>query len=188
MSNNEGFVDILVEDMRLDDPELKSYDGKSGARLPPGTYPFEVVTVKRDKSKKGNPMLVIDYKVIEGEHEGVVMKSFVTLDAQQDVSRARLKSIIEALGVPLLDNGAFSTGAMIGCRMEAEVEHETQDGAYDPVRNVTLPGKTFAKIVSERPLPGNTSQQRQTTATAPAGGATRGRPVGSANGARQQSR
>jgi hypothetical protein len=188
MSNNEGFVDIMVEDMRLDDPELKSYDGKQGAKIPPGTYEFEVIGVERKPSKAGNPMLVVEYKVTSpGDQEGDKIKQFVTLNPALEVSRARLKCLIEALNVPLLEGGVFNTGAMIGLRMEADVELETEEGKYDPVRNVQVPGKTFSKIVSERPT-AVAAQPSSKAAAGAAAPATRGRPVGNANGARQQPR
>lgn len=41
-----------------------------------GTYQAEVASVEVAKSKKGNPMLVIDWRITEGEFEGVSVRDW----------------------------------------------------------------------------------------------------------------
>jgi hypothetical protein len=150
MPQNESnqFVDFI--DMRLNDPELEGWDGRSN-RVEPGFYDFEVVDATMGQSGKGNPTLVLSYRVIsDGEMSGRGMRQSYAILPDNDGARRRMKNLISALGAETDQDGRFSPAGLVGLQMHAEVITNTYDD-IDP-RSGQPVTKESSKLVGEEPI------------------------------------
>lgn len=177
------FVDVHIGDLRLDDPTLEGWDGKTRQLVPPGEYVLEVIDAKQTVSKKGNPTLNVEYRIVsEGDAFGKTVKQWYSLDPGNEWSRKRLKHVlVDALQVPLTEGGGFSTGSMMGLQMSAEVVHETSK-QWDE-KNKKEVEYTNEKVCSERAM------EAEPVKTAPPPPAAKGagsQPAKGANGAQKR--
>ena len=153
--NSQQFVDYI--DMRLNDPELEGWDGRS-SRIEPGFYDFEVIEAKMGQSGKGNPTLVLNYRVAsEGEMNGRTMRMSYAILPDNDGARRRMKNLISALGAETDPEGRFSPASLVGLQMRGEVI----PNKYDDVDSRTgLPvTKDGTKLVGEEPIQAQQVQQ-----------------------------
>jgi len=142
------FVDFI--DMRLNDPELEGWDGRS-SRVDPGFYDFEVTDAQMGQSGRGNPTLVLSYRVIsEGPMNGRGQRMSYAILPDNDGARRRMKNLITALGAETDPEGRFSLQGLIGLQMHAEVVTNTYDD-IDPRSGQTVT-KESSKIVGEEPI------------------------------------
>jgi hypothetical protein len=150
MPQNEPnqFVDFI--DMRLNDPELEGWDGRS-SRVEPGFYDFEVTDAQMGQSGKGNPTLVLTYRVIsDGEMSGRTMRQSYAILPDNDGARRRMKNLIDALGAERDAEGRFSPAGLVGLQMHAEVITNTYDD-IDP-RSGQPVTKESSKLVGEEAI------------------------------------
>jgi hypothetical protein len=160
-------------DMGLNDVE--GWDGKT-TKVDPGEYIFEVEKVSVDQSKKGNPTLACNFRVIsEGPMKGRPMRQSYALMTDNEFSRRRMKALVQALGVQLGENGEFSAQSLIGCQMQAEVIMN-EYMAVDPRSGQQVPRQS-AKIVGEKPVEGAAAPTASAPAAAPAGAAPKNAPI-----------
>jgi hypothetical protein len=77
--------------------DLTNYKDRVGSRLTPGRYTVTVEDVELDKSKAGNPMVNVWYRVLGGEHEGATVIDRLTLTEK---AMFRVVGFMQALGFP----------------------------------------------------------------------------------------
>ena len=112
------FVDIMINDLGLDAPELPAWGGSSGTSIPEGWYQFRVTDATLDE--KGQ--LVIEYEVVNDcDQKGKTIRHWQPLNSTtgKEGWKMRLKNIIQALGLPL--QNSLSTATMLGLELVAEV-------------------------------------------------------------------
>lgn len=168
MADQNEFVDFI--DMRLNDPELQSWDGRSQP-LDLGMYIFQVDKSSVDKSRAGNPVLLLSLKVVsEGPMLGRVTRQSYVIDPNKDASRRRMKCVIDALGAPQDADGRFSVQGLTGLQMRAEVIANSWTDHNDKGEPVE---RTGTKVCGEEPVaaaaPQPTTQPRPVVARRPAG-------------------
>lgn len=99
----------------------------------PGEYPLMVMEISKDPSKAGNPMLTVQFKVIDGD-EGI--RSWYV--AKNKGAMKELAELKLACGLPPQAVGED----LLGCKVIGVV-------ALDPP---TADGKVFSRIKSVRPM------------------------------------
>jgi hypothetical protein len=176
------FVDYIP--MRLNDPNIQSWDGRS-SRVDPGTYDFEIVKVAFDQSRRGNRTLVVSGAVItDGPMKGRNMRnSYVISD--DDFARRRMKAVIEATGAVLDEQGGFAAESLVGLHFTADVITDTFDD-IDPKTGQPV-SREVNKWIGERMVEGEhvaAPTPPQPRAAAPAPAAAGRRPAPPANGGR----
>jgi hypothetical protein len=79
-----------------------------GQTVPPGRYVVRMISCDAKASSKGNPMLVVTYEVMQGEHEGLEATCYYTLMAVKGKDGrvyagglTELRKIFAAVGKPL---------------------------------------------------------------------------------------
>jgi len=139
------FADFEVEIDLTDVPEM---DG-SFQLIPPGDYTFDVIKVEQKPSSKNNPMIVVTFQVPEDSdspHAGSRAWGNYSLLKQ---SWGRLKTLMVACGASL---DKFRASEIMGARLRATIVHRQGDARVDPATGQMQEAKTFANVVSERPL------------------------------------
>jgi len=157
------FVDYIS--MRINDPNLKSHDGRS-QRIDPGHYDFEIDKAVFDQSRSGNRTLRVTGRVLnEGPMIGRSLTcSYVINDT--DFARRRMKSLIEAVGAAVDEQGGFSRESLIGLRFGAEVIADEIPGIN---QNTGQPEtRTVSKWIGEHPCEGEQPQYTLPTQQPPA--------------------
>lgn len=130
--------------------EVESWDGKSEALPPAPDYVLLIEAAKQGtSSKKGSPQLEITTVVQnEGELHGRKGVFFYNLQLDKDTPRKRLRSLVDACGVPMDANGGIDDQALIGKMFMADVIAESYKDV-DVVSNQTIE-KTRTRLQSER--------------------------------------
>ena len=145
------FVDYV--DLNLNDEAVQPWDGTQNPAFEPpdpGDYTLGVIDANVTQSKKGNPTLLINFRVVsEGPMKDKECRQWYSLN-QTAGSRGRLKQLILAAGVIIDERGGFSAQALVGAQIQATIAHEdynvvTKDGAQ-----VT---RTGARVIKEREVP-----------------------------------
>jgi hypothetical protein len=110
-------------------------------RVPPGVYGAKVVEAEDTKSKNGNPMIVLTWRILDGEWRGAELKDYVTVI---ESTAGRIVALLQALqfAIPpdgLLDPKALEgKSAVIVCRndpyvgQDGEMRDSTKIKAYKP--------------------------------------------------------
>ncbi len=151
--------------------DVDAWGGES-VQLPPGPYQLRVKGAdveQKDKEGKITTQLVLDYEVVSGAMSGKTLKAWFSLDFSKDVPRKRLKSLVLACGVPIDPSGSFDTAALVGCKINADVVHETYDSKPDPITG-GVSQKTAIRVVNERPFGAMGVDGAQRAASATVGG------------------
>lgn len=94
--------------------------------LPEGTYEVVLNSAENKDSKKGSPMISMEFEVSEGSYKGAKLYENCSLQPQ---ALFKLKSVLEALGFDI-PNKAFDLdlNELIGLTCEVEVGHEVYEG------------------------------------------------------------
>ena len=77
--------------------DLTNYKDRVGARVPEGDYDVVVEDTEDDKSKAGNPMVNVWFRVIDGPEEGATIVDRLVLTEK---SLFRVVGFLQALGIP----------------------------------------------------------------------------------------
>lgn len=123
-------------------------------QLPPGEYQFKIKAAdveQKEKDGKVISQLVVDYEVLSGAFAGKPGKAWFTLNFAKDTPRRRLKSLVTAAGITVSPNGSFDSNQLVGCKLNADVIHESYESGPDPITGVKIE-KTAVRIVNERPF------------------------------------
>ena len=105
---------------------------KTGSEvIPNGSYPVIVDSFKQKTTKSGNDMLVLKFKITEGEYKGrVVFQNYMMSGNEKAVSIARgqLKTLLVAAGKPTAITGAHDfVGAEVSATIKVEVNEQYSD-------------------------------------------------------------
>jgi hypothetical protein len=114
-------------------------EGGNWVRVKEGSsYPFEVLSIKKDESSKGNPMLVIDFEGTQGKVKGKKTRDRFTILPQ---SLFKLRQMLEAGGQKVPSKAAkLDTSKIIGLEVGIEFEdHEYNDKMYSRPSNYMSP-------------------------------------------------
>lgn len=100
--------------------DLSNYKDRFGSRVPEGTHEVIVEDVEMDKSKAGNPMLNVWYRVIGGEADGLTLIDRLTITEK---ALFRVVGFMQAVGLPTPRKRLqINPQSFIGKRLRVEVE------------------------------------------------------------------
>jgi hypothetical protein len=125
--------------------------------LPNGVYPAKVADIRKQESKKGNPMWVFDFVISDGPHAGSEVPCFCALTP---AALWKLGDVVRGLGVPVETvNGKpkvkFNRADLIGNRVFIGVE---KSEGYDPsVSDVYPAANKAAKTKAEAMMKAQTA-------------------------------
>lgn len=90
--------------------------------LPEGTYVVRVVDASEGTSSNGNPQIIVDLEVVDGEQKGQTLRDWITVTEK---ALGRVKGILAALRYEIPD-GDFElpSSALIGRTASVLVRHE----------------------------------------------------------------
>lgn len=100
--------------------------------LDPGTYPAEIEAVEAQTSKKGNPMIVVDFKVKAGDRE-VPRKGYLVITGagaygfEQLLRATGFDEIADAFKQPG-QKPAFNTDDLVGQKLNVVIEPNEYNG------------------------------------------------------------
>lgn len=186
---SEEQTDFVVDDINLNDENLKGWNGEFGPQLAPGDYLVEVTAAIVEGNKAGtgkNLVLELEVKT-EGEFYGQKVKQWLGLphaESKPGVARRIAHVVRDVLQAPLLPGGGFQTSSLVGRQMmiTATVEQQKE---FDPVRSQEVT-RDRMRIQNERPVEGAAAPAPK-AASAPASkppgqpaGKPAGKPVGQA--------
>jgi hypothetical protein len=132
--------------------EVQPWGGESEA-LPPGPdYALQIESVEQGQSpKKGTPQLNVTCIVLnEGELHGRKAIFRYNLNLEKDAPRKRLRSLVDATGVQMDDQGGFDDQQLVATAFMADVIHEPYDDV-DATTGTKIQ-KIGVRIQNERPL------------------------------------
>lgn len=108
--------------------KFKFQANQDGFTLPPeGTFDFEIIEVKEDQSRDGDPQIVARLEIAEGPHEGVKFRQYYTASESRGWV---LVNLLKACGVDYemteSDDGeppefSFDSDDLLGCYFRAEI-------------------------------------------------------------------
>lgn len=139
--------------------EVKAWGGES-EMLPPGEdYVLMIEKAEQEQSSgKGTLQLAVSVSVLnEGEVNGRKAKFWYNIDPNaKEGSRKRLRSLIDAAGIPLDQAGGFDDQQLVGKVFVADVVHESYKKT--DATTGTEVEQMNARIKNERPLPNQQPQ------------------------------
>lgn len=134
--------------------DVKEFDGQNfGPNVPPGEYILSIVGLEQDTSKAGNPMIVVEFSVADGDYAGQTLKGWYTLT---DKAMGRIKKLQMACGARL---DKIRSEELMGATLRATVVHEPGKPQFNPdgtpkadANGVPYPPSIFCKVLNERPV------------------------------------
>lgn len=82
-------------------PSLSGVEAwRADDRLPPAVYLMRPAEIERDSSKAGNPQVIIDWRVQNGEYKGAEQRDYITLT---EAAMGRVVQVLEAGGIATPD-------------------------------------------------------------------------------------
>ena len=142
--------------MTVIDQSLSGYDGDMTQQfylLPAGTYTAHIKHVDYKASKSGNNMLVIDWTILEGEHEGSSLREYLVLTGYgQRMGLQRLKAIMVGIGSAEAEH-LYDTDELLEmpCQIEVVCKNESFQNKETGEESVRLQNR----IQKYLPLPLN---------------------------------
>ena len=104
--------------------------------LPPGWFPFEVLSAEVGRSKSSNnPMITVELSCLHPDHEGRRVWDYFVLSS--DIGLSRLKALLQAGGHPNPDHPNDSD-ELLGLRVECKlaIQRDEQFGDKNKVKGV----------------------------------------------------
>lgn len=116
-------------------PEMSTGSGP----IPEGQYNLRIISATEKESKNGDPMVVVDYEVYDGEHCGRHVKFHYVVffkNASSPLQRGAgiSKHYLKCLGLPYENSVKVDASQWVGRIVKAKVVHEKSDAG------------TFAKV------------------------------------------
>ena len=96
--------------------------GGSFVLVPEGEYIIQAVKAEDTESKAGNPMTVVEFEIVDGDYEGVILKHYFTFAS--DYPKMWAKKYAEAAGV---DPSGWCADAIMGSS-PVSVKIEVEEG------------------------------------------------------------
>lgn len=107
--------------MKLKTKGVTAWSG-TGDSLPPGSYVVKVVQAEEAESRNGNPQIVVDLQVCEGDFSGAEIRDWITVT---EVSMGRVVQVLQALGFDTDKDVDLQVAEMVGKRAEVVVREES---------------------------------------------------------------
>lgn len=114
------------------------FDGvemRSGGGVPAGRYNLRIVAANETVSKKGDPMVVVDYEVMDGPHAGRLVKFHNIVFFQDKTSKGAWmsKMYLKTIGLPFEGSVTVDPAKWVGrCLIGKVVIEPGQDGKDYP--------------------------------------------------------
>lgn len=111
-----------------DDEFVEDFTGEtSGTRMAPeGLNRVRCTNVEQSKSKKGDPMYVWDFTIVEGEGKGITLKLFTSLSP---TARWKVIETLEGLGIEASNRVVkFKKSDVVNKLAYVEIVHEEYNG------------------------------------------------------------
>lgn len=106
--------------------DLSGVESGGGFSIPDGYYKVKCIDVAQDVSKGGNPMFVWDFEVMDGGHEGFMLKVFTAITP---AAMWKVAETVEALGIGQTGSVVkFKRTDVIGKECGAYVEQTEYNG------------------------------------------------------------
>jgi hypothetical protein len=140
--------------------DVQGWSGESEA-LPPGEgYHLRILEVVHENStQKGTPMMNLSCEVLWPESlAGRKVTHRLVADMSKDVSRRRMKQIIDATGIQLDQQGGFDSDWLVNAEFEADCINEPYQ-KVDATSGQTVE-RTSARLQNEQPV-GTAAQRTQ---------------------------
>jgi hypothetical protein len=100
--------------------DLTNYRDKVGTRVTPGRYTVVVEDAESDKSRAGNPMINLFFRVQGGQHDGATIVDRLTLTEK---ALFRVVGFMQALGFPTPKKRIkVNTNQFVGRTLQIDVE------------------------------------------------------------------
>lgn len=100
--------------------DLSNYKDRVGSRVTPGRYKVVVEDAEMDKSKAGNDMINVWFRVLEGEHEGATVIDRLTITEK---ALFRVVGFMQGIGMPTPKKRlSLSPRQFVGKVLEIDVE------------------------------------------------------------------
>jgi hypothetical protein len=162
-----GYIDAGLTD------DITPWDG-SFSSINPGDYVFEVTEIKGGQAQSsGNPTMVLSYVAIQAldpinddQVDREVIQSY-SLNLTKKGTKRRLKSLLQALGVPIDNRGGFDPNKCIGARMVAEATLNSYK-VENPTLGAEPEMRQNCKLIRERPMSWLDQPAEQPAQAAPA--------------------
>lgn len=107
--------------MKLKTSGVDAWSG-TGDQLPPGSYVVKVVSAEEATSKNGNPQVVVDLQVAEGDFAGAEIRDWITIT---EASMGRVVQALQGLGIDTSRDVDLDVGELVGRRAEVVVREDT---------------------------------------------------------------
>lgn len=107
----------------------------SGGGVPAGRYNLRIVTATEKVSKKGDPMVVVDYEVMDGPHAGRLVKFHYIVFFTDKIAKGAgmSKTFLKTIGLPFEGQITVDPNQWIGrCLVGKVVMEAGQDGNEYP--------------------------------------------------------
>lgn len=107
----------------------------SGGGVPAGRYNLRIVSAEEKVSKKGAPMVVVDYEVMDGPYAGRLVKFHYVVFFQDKMSpgAGMSKTFLKTIGLPYEGQITVDPSQWIGrCLVGKVVMEAGQDGTEYP--------------------------------------------------------
>lgn len=130
-------------DMDFTGVEIKKF---SQVVVPPGTYNLSIVKATEKFTKKGDPMVVVDYEIVDGDYIGKLIKNHcvVFFKDKESPGAGMAKSFLKTIGLDNDGNVTVDATKWIGRRVVGKVVNEEvtmeDKETGKPVK------RTFAKV------------------------------------------
>lgn len=122
---------------------LVDFDGVemgSGGGVPAGRYNLRIVSATEKVSKKGDPMVVVDYEVMDGPYAGRLVKfhNIVFFTDKTTNGAGMSKTFLKTIGLPFEGSVTVDASKWVGrCLVGKVVLEQGQDGTeYSRVKFV----------------------------------------------------
>lgn len=123
-------------------------------QLPPGSYLMKVIDAKDDTSSSGNPQIVLDLQVVNGDWRGAEKRDWITIT---EASLGRVVQVLQAFGIPIPE-GEFElkVADLIGKQAEVVLRNEAWTGR-DGEQRESVKVKGYKPITGDSDVDNDTS-------------------------------
>lgn len=119
---------------------------KYSSAVPPGNYNLSIVKATEKYTKKGDPMVVVDYEIVDGDYIGKLIKNHCVVFFRDKVSPGAsiAKGYLKAIGLSNDGNVKVDADEWIGRRVVGKVINE--DVTMEDRETGKPVKRTFAKV------------------------------------------
>lgn len=144
--------------LSLSDVKVSTGNGNGFAVVPTGSYTVSVSSADVIETKSGGSALIVGYKILEGEHQGKLLKDFLNIvnanETAQRISMERLATISWATNAPLKKGVLADTDDLLDKESFEIFAEQTDDGEYKNMKiKAVICTRSLDVIVEEKEAP-----------------------------------